>query len=113
MAPYLAGRGDDDGDPAGAVHKGAKMSECENPVRRNGDKSRMAALANNAAFTLASRGALVVVMGLVAFIAYRSLGTLDKMAAKIEILSEVMIASTTKLDDHARRIEKVENKVFK
>lgn len=85
----------------------------EHPHRRNGDNSRMAALANSAALTLASRGALIVVMGLVALIAQRSLETLDVMAKDVQALTRNIAVATSQLNDHARRIEKVESKIFK
>ena len=89
------------------------MSECDNPQRRNGDRSRMSALANSAAVTLASRGALILVVGIIAFTAQRSLSTLDKIAVDVDSLSTSMAVVSNQLGDHARRIEKVENKVFR
>ena len=64
------------------------MSECENPARRNEDSSRMAKLANSAIWNLSSRIAVLIVMSLLAFIAQRSLLTLDTMATDIRSLTK-------------------------
>lgn len=89
------------------------MSECDTPGRRNGDKSRMTALANSAVLTLASRAALIMIMGFIAFLAQRSLAVLDRMDDDVRIMSKSLAVVTNELSEHARRIEKVENKVFR
>lgn len=89
------------------------MSECDGPQRRNGDRSRLSALANSAVFTILSRGALVIVMGLVAFISERGVATLDSMAKDVQTLSRNIAVVSNQIEDHSRRIEKVENKVFR
>ena len=89
------------------------MSECDNPTRRNGDKSRMAALANSAAWNLASRLAVFVVLGLIAFTANRSLSVLDRMDDDVRVMAKSLAVITNEIAEHSRRIEKVENKVFR
>ena len=96
------------------------MSECDNQTRRGGDHSMMAKAANSASLALASRGALLIVVSLVAFIAYRSLSVLDVMAADIRSLSKEVaivvkdIALVTQQNaSQEHRIEKIENRLLR
>lgn len=85
----------------------------DNPHRRNGDKSHLAALADNAVFTLASRGALVVVMGLVAWLAMRSLDKLEKMSDSLASISTDVRVVSTELSSQSKRLDLIEKQVFK
>lgn len=95
----------------------------ENQMERNGDGSRLAQLANSPLITLSARIASVAVamiVSLLVFIASGSLKTLDKVADKVEgvsmevqSLSREMVKVVTKTEAQDKRIEKVENKVFK
>lgn len=85
----------------------------EHPMRRDRDNNKLDALANNAVVRLASRAALVSILGFLAVIASRSLSTLDKMAGDIQFLTQNFAVVSNKIEDHARRLDKVENKVFK
>lgn len=85
----------------------------EHPMRRGGDSNKLDALANNALMRLASRLALVTFLGVLSFIANRSLGTMDKMAGDLQFLAQNFAVVSNKIDEQARRLDKVENKVFK
>ena len=92
------------------------MSDCDDVQRRNGDKSRIASLANSPAITLAARLASVlvaVIVSLLVFIAVGSLKTVDKIADKVDALSEKIVVAITRIEAQDKRIDKVENKVFK
>ena len=89
------------------------MSDCDTQQRRNGDKSRLSALANSAVLTLASRAALIVVMGFIAFLAQRSLSVLDRMDDDVRVMAKNLAVMANEINEHSRRIEKVENKVFR
>lgn len=85
----------------------------EHPMRRGGDGSKLDALANNALMRLASRMALVTSLGILSFIASRSLSTMDTMANDLQFLAKNFAVVSNKIEEHARRLDKVENKVFK
>ena len=77
-----------------------------------GGLSGLADLANNAVVSLAGQWALIVVMSLVAWLATRSLRLLDAMAKDIHLLSKNVAVVMEQIDEHERRIEKMENRVF-
>lgn len=113
---HLARHGDGGDSAAGLTNKGTKMSEHDDSHRRNGDKSRISALANSPTITLAARIASVLmalIVSLLAFIASGSLKTMEKISDKVDTLSEKMIFAVTRIEAQDKRIEKVENKVFK
>ena len=85
----------------------------DNPHRRNGDKSQLASLADNAVLTLASRGALIVVMGLVAWLAMRSLDKLEKMSDSLASISTDVRVVSTELGSQSKHLDLIEKQVFK
>ena len=74
--------------------------------------SELAEFANSAVLNLVGQGALFVVVSLIAWVAIRSQKVLDCMAKDIHMLSKNVAVVMEQIEEHDRRIERVEDKVF-
>ena len=74
--------------------------------------SLVSGLAHNAALSLAGQGALLVVVSLIAWVAVRSQKVLDCMSKDIHTLAKNVAVVMEQINEHDRRLGKVEDKVF-
>jgi hypothetical protein len=89
------------------------MSESTRANGNGGRQRRLESLANSALLALASRLALLVVAGVLGWMTSRFVATLDDITKDAaELAKNVAVISAT-VSDHARRLEKIEGKVFR
>lgn len=72
----------------------------------------MAELANSAVLALASRAALFIVVGLIAWLGLRSLEKLDAVEKNVSSMAADVKVVTTKIDGLYHRVDLIEKHVF-